>query len=196
MIDDDSTARRAAARAAAQLRFKHKQIADLFERFGKISRTVVGPVIPCPSPYGYRNRIMIRSQWNGPAKKLEIGFIRADNNFVVDIEECKIAEPVLNDYSFGGYLIWAGVRPFIDGRADMYGDDFLGRYARITAPEPEALDGTLQRYGIAWTIFPPGQRVTAMMDREPGWRRLYADKFAVVHVRDEAPGVEGLRGGE
>jgi 23S rRNA (uracil1939-C5)-methyltransferase len=82
---------------AAQLRFKHKQIADLFERFGKISRAVVAPVIPCPAPYGYRNRIMIRSQWNGPAKKLEIGFIRADNNFVVDIEECKIAEPALND---------------------------------------------------------------------------------------------------
>lgn len=82
---------------AAQLRFKHKQIADLFERVGKISRAVVAPVLPCPSPYGYRNRIMIRSQWNGPAKKLEIGFIRADNNFVVDIEECKIAEPALND---------------------------------------------------------------------------------------------------
>ncbi len=81
---------------AAQLRFKHKQIADLFERVGKISREVVAPVLACPSSYGYRNRIMIRSQWNGPAKKLEIGFIRADNNFVVDIEECKIAEPALN----------------------------------------------------------------------------------------------------
>jgi tRNA/tmRNA/rRNA uracil-C5-methylase (TrmA/RlmC/RlmD family) len=82
---------------AAQLRFKHKQIADLFERVGKISREVVAPVIPCPSPYGYRNRIMIRSQWNGPAKKLVVGFIRADNNFVEDIEECKIAEPALNE---------------------------------------------------------------------------------------------------
>jgi tRNA/tmRNA/rRNA uracil-C5-methylase (TrmA/RlmC/RlmD family) len=82
---------------ATQLQLKHKQIADLFERFGKISREVVAPVIPCPAPYGYRNRIMIRSQWNGPAKKLEIGFIRADNNFVVDIEECKIAEPALNE---------------------------------------------------------------------------------------------------
>jgi 23S rRNA (uracil1939-C5)-methyltransferase len=40
---------------------------------------------------------MIRSQWNGPAKKLEIGYIRADNHFVVDIEECKIAEPALNE---------------------------------------------------------------------------------------------------
>jgi len=82
---------------AAQLRFKHKQVADLFERVGKISREVVAPVLPCPSPYGYRNRIMIRSQWNGPAKKLEIGFIRTDNKFVEDIEECKIAEPALNE---------------------------------------------------------------------------------------------------
>jgi tRNA/tmRNA/rRNA uracil-C5-methylase (TrmA/RlmC/RlmD family) len=82
---------------AAQLRFKHKQIADLFERVGKISRAVVAPVLPCPSPYGYRNRIMIRSQWNGPAKKLEIGFIRTDNKFVEDITECKIAEPALNE---------------------------------------------------------------------------------------------------
>ncbi len=80
-----------------QLRIKQKQIADLFERVGKISRDVVAPVLPCPAPYGYRNRIMIRSQWNGPAKKLMIGFIRADNNFVEDIEECKIAEPALND---------------------------------------------------------------------------------------------------
>jgi tRNA/tmRNA/rRNA uracil-C5-methylase (TrmA/RlmC/RlmD family) len=80
-----------------QLRIKQKQIADLFERVGKISRDVVAPVLPCPAPYAYRNRIMIRSQWNGPAKKLEIGFIRADNNFVEDIEECKIAEPALNE---------------------------------------------------------------------------------------------------
>ena len=80
-----------------QLAMKQRQIADLFERIGKIARSVVAPVIPCPAPYGYRNRIMIRSQWNGRAKKLEIGFIRADNNYVEDIEECKIAEPALNE---------------------------------------------------------------------------------------------------
>ncbi len=82
---------------AAQLRFKHKQIADLFERVGKISAEKIAPVIACPQPYGYRNRIMIRSQWNGPAKKLVIGFIGVNNKYVEDIEECKIAEPVLNE---------------------------------------------------------------------------------------------------
>ena len=80
----------------AQLRIKHKQVADLFERVGKFPREVVAAVIPCPQPYGYRNRIMIRSQWNKPEQKLNIGFIRADNRLVVDIEECKIAEPALN----------------------------------------------------------------------------------------------------
>jgi tRNA/tmRNA/rRNA uracil-C5-methylase (TrmA/RlmC/RlmD family) len=82
---------------ATQLRMKQKQIADLFERVGKISRDVVAPVLPCPAPYGYRNRIMIRSQWNGAEKKLEIGFIRADRPFVENIKECKIAEPALNE---------------------------------------------------------------------------------------------------
>jgi 23S rRNA (uracil1939-C5)-methyltransferase len=81
----------------AQLRLKHKQIADLFERIGKIPPDKIAPVIACPQPYGYRNRIMIRSQWNKPEKKLNIGFVRADGGLVEDIENCKIAEPALNE---------------------------------------------------------------------------------------------------
>ncbi|HWF18477.1 MAG TPA: TRAM domain-containing protein [Verrucomicrobiae bacterium] len=82
---------------AAQLRLKHKQICDLFERIGGIKSEVIAPVVPCPQPYGYRNRIMIRSQWDKFKQGLNIGFIRADNRLVVDIEECKIAEPALNE---------------------------------------------------------------------------------------------------
>jgi len=81
---------------AAQLRLKQKQIADLFERIGKFSPDLVGAVIPCPQPFGYRNRIMLRSQWNKPEQKLNIGFVRWDCGLVEDIEECKIAEPALN----------------------------------------------------------------------------------------------------
>ena len=81
----------------AQLRLKHKQIADLFERVGKIPSDKIAPVIPCPQPYGYRNRIMIRSQWNKPEQKLNIGFVRGDCGLVEDIVECKIAEPALNE---------------------------------------------------------------------------------------------------
>jgi len=82
---------------AAQLRLKHKQITDLFQRIGGLADTVIEPVIPCQQPYGYRNRIMIRSQWDKVKQGLNIGFIRHDNRLVVDIEECKVAEPALSE---------------------------------------------------------------------------------------------------
>lgn len=82
---------------ALQLEVKQKQIADLFERVGGFPRGVVQSVVPCPQPYHYRNRLMIRSQWNKPEQKLNIGFIRADSRLVVDLDECQIAEPALNE---------------------------------------------------------------------------------------------------
>lgn len=82
---------------AAQLRWKHRQIGELFRRVGGFDPSVVQPVIPCPNPYHYRNRILVRSQWNKPAQKLNLGFMRTDCGLVCDIESCAIAEPVLNE---------------------------------------------------------------------------------------------------
>ena len=79
-----------------QLRVKHKQVADLLERVGGFPPEVVQPVVACPQPYGYRNRIMIRSQWHKPEQRLVMGFLRHDNRLVVDLDECAIAEPGLN----------------------------------------------------------------------------------------------------
>ena len=81
---------------SAQLRLKHKQVRDLFQRIGGLDPNAVAQVVPCPQPYGYRNRIMIRSQWNKPKQGLNIGFIRAADRLVEDIERCEIAEPALN----------------------------------------------------------------------------------------------------
>ena len=104
-------------------------------------------------------------------------------------------KPVLNEYGFGGYLIWSHVHPFIDARAELYGDEMLDLYAKLSAGDPAAVEDTLNRYHIAWTIFSPGARMAAFLDREPGWRRLYVDSTAVVHVRDGAtPEAEELRG--
>jgi tRNA/tmRNA/rRNA uracil-C5-methylase (TrmA/RlmC/RlmD family) len=80
-----------------QLRVKHKQVADLFQRIGGVSPAVVDPVVPCPTPYGYRNRIMIRSQWDKFKQGLNIGFIRYDNRLVIDVDHCPISEPAINE---------------------------------------------------------------------------------------------------
>src|SRR6185295_15689606 len=80
----------------AQLKLKHKQVCDHFQRIGGFDASLIAAIVPCPQPYGYRNRIMIRSQWDKFKQGLNIGFIRAHNRLVVDIEECSIAEPALN----------------------------------------------------------------------------------------------------
>lgn len=81
----------------AQLRVKHKQVCDLFQRIGGLNPAAVREVVPCPQSYGYRNRIMIRSQWDKFKQGLNIGFIRAADRLVEDIERCEIAEPALNE---------------------------------------------------------------------------------------------------
>jgi hypothetical protein len=103
------------------------------------------------------------------------------------------AQPVLNDYAYGGLLIFEGVRPFVDSRADLYGDVFLARYGEIIWPKPDALEAALAQYRIAWTFFKADNRVVGLLDREPGWQRLYADRFVVVHARTGAAGTSSAQ---
>jgi len=84
-------------------------------------------------------------------------------------------EPVFNGYNYGGYLIFNHIRPFIDGRADMYGDAFMRQYVLATLPERAALETAFRDYGIRWTILPSGSPVVELLDAMPHWCRLYAD---------------------
>ena len=42
-----------------------------------------------------------------------------------DLPACLRTRPVLNDYQFGAVLIFNGIAPFVDSRAELYGDAFL-----------------------------------------------------------------------
>jgi hypothetical protein len=93
------------------------------------------------------------------------------------------AEPGLNGYGLGGYLELAGVKPYVDGRADLFGDAFLADYARLARGDREALTAALDSRRIGWTMFAPAQGAVATLDSLPGWRRAYADARLVVHAR-------------
>jgi len=99
------------------------------------------------------------------------------------VEADGIPGPVLNDYNFGDYLMFVGIKTFIDGRADMFGDPFIKRDYEATHGQSAELPSLLSEYHVAWTIFPPDSQAVAALDRMPGWRRLYADDIAVVHVK-------------
>jgi hypothetical protein len=95
-------------------------------------------------------------------------------------QEHRLTGPVFNDYVFGDYLVFAGVAPFVDGRADMYGNDFIARF-RST----ENVPALLAQYKISWTLLDPGGPKAALMNFLSGWRRAYADDVAVIYVRSE-----------
>lgn len=91
--------------------------------------------------------------------------------------------PMFNDYGMGGYLIFQGVRPYIDGRTDMYDAAFDRAYTAALNGDRAELDSILAERRIAWTLLAPSSGAARVLDAEPGWRRLYADRFAVIHVR-------------
>jgi hypothetical protein len=95
------------------------------------------------------------------------------------------SQPVFNSYSFGGPLILNGIRPYIDGRADLYGDAFMLGHHRIVSGDIEAFEQAAKKWGIGWTMLEPGEPLVALLDRKPGWRRTYADEWAVVHVAEK-----------
>ena len=98
------------------------------------------------------------------------------------------AGPVLNDYSFGGYLIFAGIPTFIDGRSELYGGPFIGRYNRdVSLADLRDFLRLLDQYKFDATLLEPGTPAVALLDRLPDWQRVYGDDVAVVHKRRDAP---------
>jgi hypothetical protein len=59
-----------------------------------------------------------------------------------------VAGPVLNDYEFGGYLIFRGVKPFIDGRY-LYADAFIRRFVEATQVSSDQLPHLLSESTVS-----------------------------------------------
>jgi hypothetical protein len=97
------------------------------------------------------------------------------------------ANRVLNDYSFGGYLIFAGIPTFIDGRGELYGGRFLHRYnSGLSLADLNDFLKLLDDYKIDATLLEPETPAVALLDRLPDWKRVYGDDVAVVHKRQNA----------
>jgi hypothetical protein len=94
------------------------------------------------------------------------------------------AGKLLNAYEWGGYLTF--VLPeypvFIDGRADLYGDAFMGSYANLLAA-PAGWETELHKYNVGCLLLPPATPLALAAEQSSAWQVAYQDATAVVVVR-------------
>ena len=65
----------------------------------------------------------------------------------------RVSGRVYNDYNFGGYLIFNGIKTFIDGRAELYFDGLLERTWDVEKGESDApFLALLDEHRVTWAL--------------------------------------------
>ena len=91
---------------------------------------------------------------------------------------------VLNELTFGGYMIWRQMPVFIDGRAELYGEKFAMAYYRaMMLQDVNGLLDLLKTYDIDAVLLSPSAPAVGLLDHLGEWQRVYSYKTAVLHVR-------------
>ncbi len=122
------------------------------------------------------------------AKKVRPGYDALYAEALAVLKDHK-SERVLNGHIFGGPMIWAGMRPFADGRSELYGERFLMDYFNATSlSDPNMLFRLLDTYRIDATLQHPTAASVKLLDHLDGWTRVYSSELAVVHVRTRPAG--------
>lgn len=92
---------------------------------------------------------------------------------------------MLNDYVYGGYLIWAAPEHpvFIDGRGDVFEWTGVlaefGKWAMLQS-DPNAL---LNKYKINFCLLARTSPMAYVLPLLPDWKAVYTDNMAVIFVR-------------
>jgi len=103
------------------------------------------------------------------------------------IAEEQPERPMFNSYNWGGYLMFAlpEYPVYVDGRTDLYRDEFLTRYLR-TAVGGDNWREVLDEDEINTVVVESRSGLANNLREEVGWTLIYEDDMAVVFSRDEA----------
>lgn len=93
---------------------------------------------------------------------------------------------IFNSYNWGGYLIWhlyPEYRVFIDGRADIYGDSDMVRYAQLYFGKD--WQEIFQEYDIRIVLVEPSSPIAAILLETPGWQKTIMDSTSLLIIQTE-----------
>ena len=93
-------------------------------------------------------------------------------------------------YDWGGYVIWKlypQYRVFVDGRADLYGDELLRQF-KVTVQLRNGWKHVLDTWHVDTVLAPPSSALSQALVLEPEWHTAYADSEAILLVRGRSNG--------
>jgi hypothetical protein len=96
-----------------------------------------------------------------------------------------LSGPMLNDYTDGGYLIWAMPEHpvFIDGRGDVYEWTGVLQEFGIWSGLQSNPNALLDKYGIQFCVLEANDPMTNVLPLTGNWKSVYSDNHSVVFVR-------------
>jgi hypothetical protein len=104
-------------------------------------------------------------------------------NGAVDYLRLAKLNKVFNSYDFGGYLIFSRIPTYADGRADLYGDEFLRKYFEaLNLLDPQQSLRLLDDGKFDSAILRPSEPLAKLLEASASWRQAYGDQSAVVFV--------------
>jgi hypothetical protein len=100
------------------------------------------------------------------------------------IDENRPEGQIYNTYGWGGYVLWRlpGYPVYIDGRADLYGDQFIYDYLAVYRAEP-GWETTLEAADVGLALLESGSPLAHAMADSPDWQRAFSDELSVVYTR-------------
>jgi hypothetical protein len=101
------------------------------------------------------------------------------------IRSSRPPQPIYNEYGWGGYMIWKlhpEYRVYIDGRADVYGDQFIEEFLRTHDGEGN-WRAPLDRYGVRTVVVNPRAALASLLRQEEGWSKVFEDQQAAIFIK-------------
>ncbi len=96
----------------------------------------------------------------------------------------KLHGNIYNYFDFGGYLVFRGIKTFIDGRTDqLFSDGFIANLSRILTTEPSSFIPLLQKYDISLALVRPQSIEAKELERSPLWNKVYSDEISWLYER-------------
>jgi len=150
--------------------------ARVHESIDKYARGYIWPIIAILVVVGLTASTRIKYKFDEKIKPVDaVEFLKKEH----------ISGNMFNDDEFGDYIIYSAYpqyKVFIDGRADIYGNEKIQDYLNVANIRP-GWEKVIEKYNIDWIIFNADSPLSQYLNLKKDWKLIYTDNVANIYIK-------------